>query len=63
VCLGHRPNKGEDNDNVIVFRLDKGRFGGEGEKTCRWIHGRILADHGSYHQEMDRRFEAARGAR
>ena len=61
VCLGHRPNKGEDNDNVIVFRLDKGRFGGEGEKTCRWIHGRILADHGSYQQEMDRRFEAVRG--
>jgi len=60
VCLGHRPNKGEDNDNAIVFRLDKGRFGGEGEKSCRWIHGRILADYGTYSQEMDRRFEALR---
>ena len=60
VCLGHRPNHGADNDDSIVFRLDKGRFGGEGEKACRWIHGRILADHGSYADEMDRRFEVVR---
>jgi replicative DNA helicase len=58
VCLGWRPRKGEDDDDEIRFRLDKGRFGGEGEIACRWIHGRILAGFTSYDQEMDRRFKA-----
>jgi replicative DNA helicase len=60
VTLGWRPNKGTDEDREVVFRLDKGRFGGEGTQRFTWNEGRVIDGFAPLRKELNRRYELVR---
>jgi len=60
VTLGWRPGKGTDDDREIVFRLDKGRFGGEGTQRFTWTEGRVVDGFAPLQKELNRRYELVR---
>ena len=60
VTLGWRPGKGTEDDREVVFRLDKGRFGGEGTQRFTWTEGRVVVGFAPLRKELNRRYELVR---